>query len=361
MVSLGGICMGVLLNPHVVVYPAHCGTQHESVRTRHGSRATTRCEAIPEWNTSGRDIAYCLLGVGDAETVQALSALPPCAHELAVGDRLHLLAQSDDFAEAASVSVESADVDLVAADPRVGVCPGASGGPAFYQTELPDGSPPKLAGLISAGEFGCELGQDIYLTPIQPYLGWLEQRTGLDLTPCMNDQGAWELSGRCLDAVAPGARLGTCGEPVFRNRPIALEIEEAEVVLAGSLDSPSARFLISASPEQEISEVWVTLSSEGEPPRVQRRRWELLAEIEFRGLTARSYSFDIVLVGVSGSQLARRRSLNLSPSASGCQFGSRVDGLGIGPWSSFVLAFAALGARCGGSALSKQRRKQREE
>jgi MYXO-CTERM domain-containing protein len=74
-----------------------------------------------------------------------------------------------------------------------GSCGGDSGGSNFIQ--LDDGSW-RVFGITSAGA-GAGCGQGVtYLTPMHDWVGWVEDETGIDITPCFDD-GAWAPTGQC--------------------------------------------------------------------------------------------------------------------------------------------------------------------
>src|SRR5690606_35681955 len=62
-----GTCTGTLIHPEVIVYAAHCGTDHDEVFIGSGADTFTsvplfRCQAFADWEyEDGNDLAVCIL------------------------------------------------------------------------------------------------------------------------------------------------------------------------------------------------------------------------------------------------------------------------------------------------------------
>ena len=73
-------------------------------------------------------------------------------------------------------------------------CSGDSGGPAFIQYE--DGTWHTFG--ITSGGPPCGQGADTYAMPHR-WIEWLETESGLDLTPCYDQDGTWNPTADCGD------------------------------------------------------------------------------------------------------------------------------------------------------------------
>jgi hypothetical protein len=90
--------------------------------------------------------------------------------------------------------VRTEGVDVYLGNSRKGSCYGDSGGPAYV--ELPDGSW-RVFGATSRGALFCN-GESIY-TMIHPFVPWLEETSGIDITPCHDSDGTWNPTAGCKD------------------------------------------------------------------------------------------------------------------------------------------------------------------
>jgi hypothetical protein len=122
------------------------------------------------------------------------------------------------------VSIDGVDISL--GNSRRGSCYGDSGGPAYVQ--LGDGTW-RVFGVTSRGAIFCN-GESIY-TLIHPFVPWVEQTSGIDITPCHDADGTWNPTADCKDfpsnpeagvgswddmcaAISTGGPSATCG-PAF--------------------------------------------------------------------------------------------------------------------------------------------------
>src|SRR5690606_35321759 len=109
-------------------------------------------------------------------------------------------------------------------------CNGDSGGPAYVQLE--DGSW-RVFGITSRGVTGDCADESIYGL-IHSHVQWIEDETGLDITPCHDADGTWNPSEGCTEfPLTPGvgesgwpegcsslrlsAPSATCGDPFFED------------------------------------------------------------------------------------------------------------------------------------------------
>ncbi len=224
-VTSGTMCTGALIHPRVVVYAAHCGAGLKTVRFGEeawtGGRevAVDSCKTYPNYagaSDQGHDWAYCVL----AEPVDELPIAPPlygCEGELLeVGAEVAIVGYGQTADEPSGVkrwastslaAVTPGNNTTLVGNPTAGlpsICAGDSGGPALIQ--LADGSW-RTFGIAStvAGECGG-YGAHSILAGAVP---WIEQDSGIDVTPCHAIDGSWAPGPACTGAFASAANLGS--------------------------------------------------------------------------------------------------------------------------------------------------------
>ncbi len=244
-VSLAGQCTGTLIHPEVVVYASHCGDLYTEIGFGENVDAPERvvpvshCEIHPEGGFEfGRDIAYCRLAEPVVD-VPIVPVLMGCETDtLEIGRKVTMVGFG--FAEDESYGIKRdvstpvvqwfGDEIFIGGDGK-DTCQGDSGGPVFVRlsSELDPGGDGtwRVFGVTS---YGAPCGEGGYYTVMHKNMEWLEEASGLDLTPCHDADGTWapsalckdfprasEVGGGAWDQGCAGGALGgwsaTCGEP----------------------------------------------------------------------------------------------------------------------------------------------------
>lgn len=217
-------CTATLVSPHVVITAAHCmGDTDAPPDFRMGNNvstptqllSTSYCRRNPEYDpgfnngVNGQDITYCVLET-PVYDVPFTPIIMGCETDIISPGR-----------EAWIVGVGNNDYDgendvgfglkryrqtTVAGMPGSSLadgvyvggvldaaCGGDSGGPAYIQ--YPDGSW-HVFGVVSGGPPPCGGGADLYAV-MSAWVPWIEEDSGLDITPCHDADGTWNPSGWC--------------------------------------------------------------------------------------------------------------------------------------------------------------------
>jgi MYXO-CTERM domain-containing protein len=212
---IGG-CTGSLVHPRMVVLAAHCVAFSPPMEVRFGENFNSPartvevegCVAHPQWGQSmpgdgQHDIAICELAEA-VEDVPIVPILMGCEAEmLQPGAAATLVGygQADDDLGpgpkrevATEIQMVGTDVIWVGDDVHAG-CFGDSGGPAYLM--LPDGSWRVFGATSGASMMNPECPQTGVWTMLHPHVPWIEQTSGIDVTPCHDEDGTWNPDETC--------------------------------------------------------------------------------------------------------------------------------------------------------------------
>jgi hypothetical protein len=222
----GSLCTGTLVHPRVVMFAAHCGAGNpkilfgEDVSTPIKTIPTELCMTNPDYSgvtDQAHDWAFCRLPAPITD-IPITPIVYGCETEAVskgasvVITGYGIQQQNGDaglknWAETVIDNVYSMKVEVGGLG-NPGICPGDSGGPAFVR--YPDGSW-HVFGIASTLTGDCGgLGTHSLAWHAVP---WIEAESGIDITPCHDQDGTWNPDFRCAGfySAEPGEGFGQYG------------------------------------------------------------------------------------------------------------------------------------------------------
>jgi hypothetical protein len=220
--TAGTLCTGSLVHPRVVMFAAHCGGEKKSILFGQKTNApfktiqTDLCMANPSYggvNDQAHDWAFCRLATEITE-IPVTPVVYGCEMGMVQpGAEVAITGFGKTVEDTNDAGIKNWGMtpihDVFGGQANVGglgdpgICPGDSGGPALIQ--YPDGTW-HVFGIASTltGECGGE-GTHALAWDAVP---WIEEQSGIDITPCHDVDGTWRPSNRCKGFYAGQAGVG---------------------------------------------------------------------------------------------------------------------------------------------------------
>jgi MYXO-CTERM domain-containing protein len=225
-------CTGTLVHPLIVTTAAHCGTGHRNAIFGETSSGAARripieyCRVFQTRGSDATDFAFCKLRTPVTD-VPIIPPLMGCEVDiLKPGQKVVVAGFGDNNDNNGGFGTKRwVETTLNRPDTGRGAqvggmgkapCFGDSGGPAFVK--LADGSW-RAFGIDSSGT-GASCGAGDIMAMIYKAVPWIEQQSGIDITPCHDADGKWNPGPNChgfsMDPLATGRTWATgCAEPVL--------------------------------------------------------------------------------------------------------------------------------------------------
>ncbi len=222
-----GSCTATLVHPQLITYAAHCGTNYSSVKFADDANgpgitaSTQTCRRHPSYNGigTGTDFAYCTL----SSPVEGIVPTPPL-----MGCEVDVLTEGKDvwivgfgnnddggYGRKYKAHTTFNYFDSVG-DANIGgggvtVCQGDSGGPAYVQLPTEDGFDGSWRAFGIASYIYTPCGNEGFSAVIHRGVEWIEQDSGIDITPCA-DGDTWAPTAACT-TVATEPWIGSGNYP----------------------------------------------------------------------------------------------------------------------------------------------------
>jgi hypothetical protein len=193
---------------------AHCGSNVNSIRFGESSGGgsgrsvgVSYCATNPGYNgvsDQGEDWAFCVLD----EPVNDIPVIPPavgCESEVGIGQTVVMVGYGDAAesggygtkryaqSEVSNVMWDQSEIYVGPMSPNA--CPGDSGGPLLIKYADDSWRTIGIASTL-AGDCGTPGAFNAYAL-VRDAIPWVEETTGIDVTPCHDADGTWNPSSEC--------------------------------------------------------------------------------------------------------------------------------------------------------------------
>ncbi len=246
----GGLCTGTLVDPEIVLYAAHCPTvtQVQFTETAFGgggrSVPVDFCQKYGSGQQVGPDdYAFCKLA-SPVTDVPITPVVYGCETDILQAGQPAVIAgfgqtNANDGQSAGSKYYGETTINQVinsggfsgmvaVGGGGTGAWQGDSGGPAYVR--YPNDGSWHAFGIVSGGN-PQDVGGPVYYVRMDQIVPWVEQSSGVDITPCFDQDGTWNpnpecgefattpdatgnsWNGGCAESDALSAPSTTCGEP----------------------------------------------------------------------------------------------------------------------------------------------------